>query len=140
MQYLAAIGAADTLIGPDAAEFPFLDLATGERWVLRPGNGRVPWWLLDRARRIPGTKLRDYLGALALARAAPGKTVDDSLDTSSTLYRRFWRPLAVAALNTAPLEGSAAAVGARRSSRKPSVAAATRAGRWCPARAGCRNR
>ncbi len=41
MDYLAAIGATDTLIGPDAAAFPFLDLGTGERWVLRPGNGRV---------------------------------------------------------------------------------------------------
>jgi squalene-associated FAD-dependent desaturase len=108
MDYLAAIGATDTLIGPDAAAFPFLDLGTGERWVLRPGNGRVPWWLLDRARRIPGTTLRDYLGALRLAGAAPQDTVADILDSRSPLYRRFWQPLTVAALNTAPQDGSAA--------------------------------
>jgi hydroxysqualene dehydroxylase len=107
MGYLAAIGAADTLEGPAAAAFPFLDLATGERWVLRPGAGRVPWWLLDRARRVPGTRLRDYLGAVALARAGRGRTVAQALDPRTTLYRRLWSPLAVAALNTAPGEGAA---------------------------------
>ena len=106
--YLAAIGAAGTLTGPGAAEFPFLDLATGERWVLRPGRGRVPWWLLDRARRIPGTTLRDYLAALTLARAGPDQTVANVLDQHSALYRRFWRPLTIAALNTLPREASAA--------------------------------
>ncbi|HXQ50495.1 MAG TPA: hydroxysqualene dehydroxylase HpnE [Stellaceae bacterium] len=108
MDYLAAIGAMGTLDGPAAAEYPFLDLATGERWVLRPGAGRVPWWLLDRARRVPGTRLRDYLGAVALARAGRDRTVAQVLDPRTALYRRFWRPLAVAALNTAPGEGSAA--------------------------------
>jgi hydroxysqualene dehydroxylase len=108
MDYVAAIGAADTLIGPDAAAFPFLDVATGERWVLRPGAGRVPWWLLDRARRVPGTALRDYLAAFTLARAGPEATVADVLDRQSALYRRFWRPLTIAALNTLPREASAA--------------------------------
>jgi squalene-associated FAD-dependent desaturase len=108
MRYLAAIGAADTLTGPGAAEFPFLDLATGERWVLRPGNGRVPWWLLDPSRRVPGTRIADYFVARKLQRAARGAVVDDVLDRDSVLYRRFWQPLCVAALNTAPAEGSAA--------------------------------
>ena len=108
MTYLAAIGAADTLTGPAEAAFPFLDLATGERWVLRPGVGRVPWWLLDRRRRIPGTRLRDYWEALRLRSVTPDQTVVQVLDRQSPLFRRFWRPLTVAALNTLSREASAA--------------------------------
>ncbi len=52
MEYVAAIGAADTLIGPDEAAFPFLDLATGERWVLRPGAG--PRAVVAAQPRAPG--------------------------------------------------------------------------------------
>ena len=107
MRYLAAIGASDTLTGPAEAAFPFLDLATGERWVLRPGAGRVPWWLLDRRRRVPGTRLRDYAEALRLRRAAPDQTVGEVLDRQAPLFRRFWRPLTVAALNTLAREASA---------------------------------
>jgi hydroxysqualene dehydroxylase len=107
MRYLALIGARDTLTGPREAEYPFLDLATGERWVLRPSRGRVPWWLLDKARRVPGTRLVDHLAAARLFRADAGATVAQTLDAESALYRRFWRPLAIAALNTAPEEGAA---------------------------------
>jgi squalene-associated FAD-dependent desaturase len=107
MRYLAAIGAADTLTGPAEAAFPFLDLATGERWVLRPGMGRLPWWLLDRRRRVPGTRLRDYWQALRLRTAGRDQAVADVLDRQATLFRRFWRPLTVAALNTRASEASA---------------------------------
>jgi len=107
MAYVAAIGAGATLSGPDEAAFPFLDRATGERWVLRPGRGRVPWWLLDKTRRVPDTKLGDYLDAVGLARASAAQTVTDVLDRNSILFHRFWRPLTVAALNTGPDEASA---------------------------------
>ena len=33
LAYLATIGAADRLVGPDSAEFAFMDLKTGERWT-----------------------------------------------------------------------------------------------------------
>ena len=54
--YLDLIGARDALIGPAVAEFPFVDLKSGERWAVRPGPGRVPWWVLSAKRRIPGTR------------------------------------------------------------------------------------
>jgi len=108
MRFVAAIGAADTLAGPAEAAFPFLDLATGERWVLRPGTGRVPWWIFDKARRVPGTKLCEYLAALRLAVASRGGTVAEVLDRQTPLFRRFWRPLTVAVLNTCAAEASAA--------------------------------
>ena len=46
------------------AEIPFADLKSGERWTLRPNSSRVPWWILDSARRVPGTKPADYLAPL----------------------------------------------------------------------------
>ncbi|MBI3517591.1 MAG: FAD-dependent oxidoreductase, partial [Proteobacteria bacterium] len=89
------------------ARFPFVDLASGRRWVLRPNPGRLPWWVLSAARRIPETRARDYLEALSLWRAAPDDTVAARLDTRRPLFARLWAPLTIAALNTAPEDGAA---------------------------------
>jgi squalene-associated FAD-dependent desaturase len=105
--YLAAIGSSDSLLGPPDARFPFLDLASGERWTVRPNRGRLPLWIAQPARRVAGTGLRDYLGIWRLARAAAGDTVADCLRPEGTLWRRFWDPLARAILNTPPELGSA---------------------------------
>jgi len=107
MDYLRRIGAADTLIGPDAAAYAFLDLAADERWTVRPNAGRLPWWLFQPSRRVAGTRARDYLGGLSLAAARPGDVVTDRLDPRSLIFRRLWQPLAVAALNTEVERGSA---------------------------------
>lgn len=101
--YLDAIGTADRLVGPERAEFPFLDLETGERWTLDLGQGRWPSWMFDPARRVPGTRARDWLAsALRLLLAGRGATADTLADTGSPIWRRFWEPMTVAALNTQP--------------------------------------
>ena len=102
MRYLDTIGARQTFGGPGAARFPFVDLATGERWTVAPGPGRMPWWIFRRSRRVPGTRLRDYVSLLALRRAGAEATVAEALDPEGALYRRLLEPLAVAALNTPP--------------------------------------
>jgi squalene-associated FAD-dependent desaturase len=108
MAYIARIGALDTFVQPAEAAIPFVDLATGERWTVRPSPGRVPWWVLRAEERIPGTRARGYLAAAwRLWRAAPGMTVAAALARDGVLYRRLWQPLAVAALNTAAVDGSA---------------------------------
>jgi squalene-associated FAD-dependent desaturase len=104
--YLDAIGARDTLIGPPAPAYPFLDIASGERWTLRPNRGRIPWWIVRSSRRVPGTTARDYLQAFPLRRARPEATVAAML-ADGTLFRRLWQPLAVAALNTEAEAGQA---------------------------------
>jgi squalene-associated FAD-dependent desaturase len=105
--FLETIGAADTLTGPDDSRFPFVDLQTNERWTITLGNGRIPWWIFKSATRVPGTKLGDYWSAIRFARTQPGTTVETLVGANSMLYRRFWAPLAVAALNTAAAEGDA---------------------------------
>ncbi len=107
LDYLERIGARDSLTGPARAAFPFLDLRSGERWTLRPNAGPLPWWILSAARRIPGTGIADYLGAWRLACAGPEDTVADCLTPGDAMWERFWEPLTVAALNTAPEEASA---------------------------------
>ena len=59
LDYLETIGAGERLVGPDAPEFPFVDLATGERWTLRLSDGLLPWWIFDPKRRVPGTRAAD---------------------------------------------------------------------------------
>jgi squalene-associated FAD-dependent desaturase len=107
LSYAAEIGARDTLVGPAHAAFPFVDLATGERWIVRPNAGRIPWWILSPKRRIPGTRPASYLAGIRLAFADPERTVAECLDPSDPLWPRFWEPLTVAALNTRPQEASA---------------------------------
>lgn len=109
--FIARVGSQDTLAGPAEAAFPFVDLATGARWTVRPNRGRIPWWVLSRRRRVPGTGLRDYLALLALLRAGPGATVGDVL-APTALFRRLLEPLVIAVLNTPAATGSAALMAA----------------------------
>jgi len=112
LDYVEAIGSADELRGPEEATFTFADLATGARWMLRINKGRVPWWMMSAARRVPGTRARDYLVAARLLRAGPGDTVASLLGGAGALYDRLWHPVLLAALNTDPCEASARLAGA----------------------------
>jgi hydroxysqualene dehydroxylase len=107
LDYLTRTGARDTIEGPREAVFAFVDAASGRRWRLRPNRSAVPWWILRRGRRVPGTRARDYFEALALRWANPSATVDEVLDRYRRLFRRLWEPLAVAALNTGVEHASA---------------------------------
>ena len=107
LDYLHRIGAVDAFEGPAEPILPFVDLRDGQRWVLQPNRGKLPWWVLSRARRVPGTRARDYLAPLKLRRAAASATVAEVLDPNSLSYRRLWEPMAVAALNTQASRASA---------------------------------
>jgi squalene-associated FAD-dependent desaturase len=112
LSYLTTIGAADKLVGPPAADFAFMDLASGERWTLRINAGRLPWWILAASRRVPGTTASDYLSFARLLYPAAGKTIGETVRCAGPLYERLARPLWLAALNTEPTEGSATLAGA----------------------------
>ncbi len=99
--YIDTIGARSTLTMPAEPRFPFLDLGNGLRWTLRPNLGRIPWWVLLRQRRAPGTHATDHLALLRLRRITGDATVADSL-RKDEFYRRLIQPIAVAALNTPP--------------------------------------
>jgi squalene-associated FAD-dependent desaturase len=105
-RYLQRLGTRHTLTGPGRPLFPFLDLTSGEHWMLRLSSGRLPWWIGFRQRRIPGTRMADYLGLWRLLRPTAGTTVT-ALMGKSRLWRRLLEPLAVAALNTLPEQASA---------------------------------
>ncbi|GAB4353250.1 MAG: hydroxysqualene dehydroxylase HpnE [Kiloniellaceae bacterium] len=107
LDFVAEIGASDRLTQPAKAAFPFLDLASGESWTVTPSAGPVPWWIFNKATRIPGTSVADYLAAWRLAFAGADDTVADCVSSRGALWQRFWVPLTVAALNTHPREASA---------------------------------
>ncbi|HEX6118575.1 MAG TPA: hydroxysqualene dehydroxylase HpnE [Dongiaceae bacterium] len=107
MAYVADIGAAATFLAREVAEFPFVDLRSAERWIVRPTDHRMPCWIFLAGRRVAGSRAWDYLQALKLRRADRGATVAAVLPRNSVLYQRLWRPLTIAALNTQPEEASA---------------------------------
>jgi squalene-associated FAD-dependent desaturase len=107
LDYLREIDAEKHLIGPKSAEFPFVDLASNQRWTLRFNEGRLPLWVFDSKRRVPGTGALDYLPLAKLLRAPPGKSVGEVIACQGVLYRRLVEPLLLAALNIDPPHGSA---------------------------------
>ena len=110
--YARAIGTEAGLVGPARAQFPFVDISTGQRWQLDLGDSRWPTWVLDEARRVPDTGLFDYLKLAPIIWAGAGKLVGDTIPCDGTLYQRLVQPLLLAALNCDPPEGSAGLAGA----------------------------
>src|SRR5437763_2256480 len=112
LAYARSIGTEAGLVGPKRAQFPFVDLATGRRWQLDLGDGRLPLWVFDEARRVPDTGLFDYLKLAPLVWAGTGKLVGNTIPCEGTLYQRLVQPLLLAALNVDPPLGSAGLAGA----------------------------
>jgi hydroxysqualene dehydroxylase len=110
--YALSIGTEAGLIGPERAQFPFVDLTTGQRWQIDLGDSRLPLWVFDKARRVPDTNLLDYCALMPLIWAAQSKLVGDAIPCQGTLYRRLVQPLLLAVLNVDPPEGSAGLAGA----------------------------
>jgi squalene-associated FAD-dependent desaturase len=110
--YARSIGTEAGLVGPKQAQFPFVDLTTGQRWLLDLGDSRLPLWVFDEGRRVPDTSLRDYLALMPLIWARKRKRVGDAIRCDGTLYDRLVQPLLLAALNVDPPEGSAGLAGA----------------------------
>jgi len=111
-RYLTRIGAEDRMAGPADARLDFCDLAEGARWTIRPNAGPIPWWLLAKGRRVPGTRAGDYLALARLTVAGGGKRIGEVVGSEGLLWRRLTEPFLLAALNTAARDGSAALAGA----------------------------
>ncbi len=112
LSFTEAIGSRSGLRGPSEAQFPFIDIASGEQWTLRFGDSRFPWWVFDKERRVPQTGIVDYLPLARLAWATADKPLGEVMDCRGAIYDRFVGPLLLAALNIAPQEGSAKLAGA----------------------------
>ncbi len=106
-EYLLLTNALDTMGGPGQPVFPFADLETKERWDIRMNKGRVPWWVFNKDRRVPGTEVKDYASALRVFLSGSTTTLKFLTHRQNALYRRFWEPLVVGALNTEPAIASA---------------------------------
>ena len=106
--FLADIGASGLVTGAAAARYPFVDLATNERWTLDLGAGRFSPWMFDARRRAPGTRATDYLPLVRLLWPSPGKTLGEIMACSGGAYERVMQPFLLAALNIDPREGASA--------------------------------
>ena len=113
--FLRLVGSEDQLVGPEQAEFAFVDLATRERWTLKPSDGAIPWWVFQKSRRVPGTGPLDYFSVLPLLTAGKRATLKDAMACKGVLWERLWHPFFLAALNTA-------AGGRRGLARRPTPA------------------
>ncbi|MEM8947797.1 MAG: hydroxysqualene dehydroxylase HpnE [Pseudomonadota bacterium] len=105
--YLRQIGAEGSLAGPKGADYPFVDLKTGQRWMVQIKGGRWSRWLKDPTRDVPGSSIRFRLRASRLPFAGSDMTVQACLGATGPLWERFWDPMATAVLNTPPDQASA---------------------------------
>jgi hydroxysqualene dehydroxylase len=107
LSFVETIGSSAGLHGPSEAEFDFIDLPTGEKWTLRFGDGRFPWWIFDKDRRVPQTDVVDYLPLARLLWTSTDKPIAEVISCSGPIYERLLEPLLLAALNIQPRQGSA---------------------------------
>ena len=105
--FVDAIGARQQFETLPNSDLAFADMASGQRWSLRPNEGRLPWWLLSPARRAPHTRLQDYWSIVRMLRAKPTSAIGDVIECAGPVYDCLWRPLLLAALNTDPKIASA---------------------------------
>lgn len=105
--YLRAIGARDRLAGPKEAAFDFCDVRTGARWSVRPNASPIGWWVFSEKRRVPGTKVLDYLAIAALVAPRGNRTLGQAVRSEGALWDGLIEPLMLAALNTDPKTASA---------------------------------
>lgn len=106
LAYLDEIGAAHMLEGPAEADFDFVDLANLARWKIQISSGAIPWWIFDKAKRAPETRLRDYWPLARLMWRSGDRPLSELMPCSGPLYDRLVEPLFLAALNIEPLHGS----------------------------------
>jgi squalene-associated FAD-dependent desaturase len=106
-RYVQTIGALPRLQGPQHARFAFFDVTTGARWIIRPNDGPLAWWILAPARRVPGTHLGEYLAILNLLGAKEDARVENVISCHGALWDKLLAPLLLAALNTDPRRASA---------------------------------
>jgi squalene-associated FAD-dependent desaturase len=107
LNYVRAIGAGDELVGPTQPELNFIDVATRMRWTVRPSPGRVPFWMLDPAARVPHTHAGDYLTLVPLLFAKPGRTLAQTMRCNGVLWDRMLGPLLTVMMNVDPRDGTA---------------------------------
>lgn len=107
LDFTRRIGAQDALLGPKQACFDFADLGEGTRWRIEINDGRLPWWIFSKRRRVPGTRVGDYFGAWGLFTAGAAATIGESMACRGPLYDRLLGPVLLAALNTEPGPASA---------------------------------
>jgi squalene-associated FAD-dependent desaturase len=108
LAFLAELGASAQMRGATSASFPFIDLATGERWSLDLGKSRLPLWMFDRRGRAPATRALDYMALARLMWPGPDTPLAKVVRTNGMAYERVLRPFLLAALNIEPEAASSA--------------------------------
>ncbi len=106
-RYVQKIGAHAQLKGPEHARFAFFDATNGTRWIIRPNDGPLAWWILAPDRRVPGTQLGEYLAILKLFSAKDDARVENVISCNGPLWDKLLAPILLAALNTDPRTASA---------------------------------
>lgn len=104
-RFRRAVGAQGALTGPEHAEFAFFDCASGARWQIAINDGRLPWWVTRARRRVPGTRLGDYL-PLARLLGRGEEAIGARIACAGPVWERLLFPVLVAVLNTPPEIGS----------------------------------
>lgn len=106
-RFRETVGATTPFAGPDRAEFAFVNLSDGQRWTIRMNDGRIPWWVFAKNRRVPGSRVSEYFRLARLLTGGASDTVDERIEAAGPVWAKLIAPVLLAVLNTPPAEGSA---------------------------------
>ena len=105
-RFRATVGATEPMAGPAHADFAFADLRNEQRWTIRINDGRLPWWVFSKNRRVPNTLAFDYLKFSGLLAGSQFGTIASRIDCRSPVWKQLMEPVLLAILNTPPKSGS----------------------------------
>ena len=88
-------------------KFNFFDIDNRKSWSIKLNNGVIPFWIINKSTRIPGTGLLDYFSIFKLFFCKEKNTVEDLFNKNTILYNSFWEPITLGILNTKCNEASA---------------------------------
>ena len=106
MTYLDSIGSKLALKKLDEDGIAFVDIRNGLRWTIAPNDGPIPFWIFDSKRRVPGTKVSEYVILAKILQAKPNQRLGDLVSSHGMLWERLLKPFFVGALNTDPKTAS----------------------------------
>ncbi len=87
--------------------FNFFNLKDKHHWKLDLYKNKLHFLIFNKEKRIPNSKLSDYLSLINFLFVKKNTKVEDITNKHSAIFKNFWEPFTLGIMNTSPKQASA---------------------------------
>ena len=87
--------------------FNFFNLKDKHHWKLDLYKNKPHFLIFNKEKRIPNSKLSDYLSLINFLFVKKNTKVEDITNKHSAIFKNFWEPFTLGIMNTSPKQASA---------------------------------